>query len=130
MAAATLTEHQKAQLENIDCDTLARDTLTADELRQELDKLKDDAEKEKACRAILSTTGTQTAQLIRELSTGTWDNPVTDPKGKEPQKSAQKPNENVEVSTSDLPVAPTTTFNIIRLIQLGYIPMEKPSGIK
>ena len=56
MSTAILTEHQKAQLENIDCDTLARDTLTSEELRSELDKLKNDAEKEKICRAILSVT--------------------------------------------------------------------------
>ena len=40
----------------------------------------------------------------------------------------QLPKESGEGITDPLPIAPITTFNIIRLIQLGYIPLEKPSG--
>ena len=71
---------------------------------------------------------------MKELSSGTWDTPVgngkKDTNTEEAMRGAKKPKENSEIASSDLPVAPVTTFNIIRLIQLGYIPMDKPGAWK
>lgn len=42
--------------------------------------------------------------------------------------SGDKNNDNL--SAENLPIAPVTTFNVIRLIQLGYIPVDKPGTLK
>ncbi len=66
---AKLTIHQQAELSNIGCEDIVEiGELTPQALRLELDKLKSDAEKDKACRAILSAAGTNTSNLMIELA--------------------------------------------------------------
>lgn len=66
--SAQLNSLQQAELANLGCDDLAaRESLSLDDLRTELAKLKSDAELEKACRKVLSSTGSQTATLMKDL---------------------------------------------------------------
>jgi hypothetical protein len=130
LESVKLTDTQQAELANLGCDDLAaRESLTLDTLRAELDKLKADAELDKACRSVLSRSGMQTEILMAELANNPSAPPASsdaDPKNKDDKKDKQK--EGTVLSEWELPVAPVTTFNVIRLIQLGYIPLNKPEG--
>jgi hypothetical protein len=128
---AKLTIHQQAELTNIWCEDIVEiGELTPQALRLELDKLKSDTEKDKACRAILSAAWTNTSNLMIELA----QNPTPAAQPAQPPQSWEQPPvanppEWTTVAEGDLPVAPITTFNIIRLMQLGYIPVDKPGKL-
>lgn len=127
LESVELTEIQQAELSNLGCDDLAaRESITLETLRIELDKLKADTALEKSCRDVLSRSWSQTKILMTELaknSRTTSDDDSTSEKGKWKENV---PSPWSEVKNEDLPVAPVTTFNIIRLMQLGYIPVDKP----
>ncbi|MBP9779144.1 hypothetical protein KBD33_00805, partial [Candidatus Gracilibacteria bacterium] len=121
---AKLTIHQQAELTNIGCEDIVEiEELTPQALRLELDKLKSDTEKDKACRAILSAAGTNTSNLMIELARNPA--PAAQP-AQTPQSGEQppaRPPQSPETNPETLPAPPQTLRDIMYAVKGGYLPI-------
>lgn len=122
---AKLTIHQQAELTNIWCEDIVEiEELTPQALRLELDKLKSDTEKDKACRAILSAAWTNTSNLMIELAQN--PTPAAQP-AQTPQSWEQPPAGNTpqspETNPEILPAPPQSLRDIMYAVKVGFLPI-------
>ncbi len=95
--------------------------------REKLDRLR----KEIGSMSLSSETKNGLQSLLAQVSS--MPLVATPPPPEAPKSDAVVPppgDKENGIEQSNLPIAPVTTFNIIRLIQLGYVPINKPGTWK
>jgi hypothetical protein len=91
------------------------------QLLQALNSLKADlsSDSQEEIKKLRDRIATLEEQPKKGVFTETWENIISSGEEVPP-----------EAPVETLPVAPVTTFNVIRLMQLGYIPIDKPGTWK
>lgn len=105
------------------------------QLKKELEEQSPQWELLKALKEEIATTNqgndNQSDAITAAMTGAAWSQATTPEviPQEAPKQEVVQPPQWAEIQEGNLPVAPVTTFNIIRLIQLGYIPLEKPKTV-